>query len=324
MTVSSGGRVLGEQVAGEESALAADTATTTAATEETEDDVATSTEPAITGDEDDDNDEDSDEEEEEGEDGDEGQEGDEDEEKNKEVSGEVSMEMERRGEARAAERLVVRLKRKVRQHERQILQRERQLVKTIDRALARRMAGRILLQVEGNGEAWYVDPATEQKLYLQDGAAAYDVMRGMGLGMSDENLEKIPVGVRDDLYDLPDTDGDGLPDKAEEALGTDPTKADTDGDGFDDKTEINNGYRARGTGRRPHDEAFRDKFRGKIVLQVEGKGEAWYINPEDGKRYFLGDPKTAYNAMRLLSLGIKNDDLRKIEVGEFEEVQNAE
>jgi len=39
----------------------------------------------------------------------------------------------------------------------------------------------------------------------------------------------------------PDTDGDGLSDKEEIEIGTDPTKADTDGDGVSDKEEIEAG-----------------------------------------------------------------------------------
>ncbi|MCU6361143.1 thrombospondin type 3 repeat-containing protein, partial [Enterobacter quasiroggenkampii] len=38
-----------------------------------------------------------------------------------------------------------------------------------------------------------------------------------------------------------DTDGDGLTDKEEEDLGTDPKNPDTDGDGLTDKEEVDNG-----------------------------------------------------------------------------------
>jgi hypothetical protein len=41
-------------------------------------------------------------------------------------------------------------------------------------------------------------------------------------------------------------------------------------------------------------------------LQVEKNGEAWYINPNDLKRYFLGRPTDAFNIMRTLGLGISN------------------
>lgn len=42
---------------------------------------------------------------------------------------------------------------------------------------------------------------------------------------------------------------------------------------------------------------------GQIVLQVESKGEAWYIYPENGQRYYLGRPNDAFAVMRSLALG---------------------
>jgi len=47
---------------------------------------------------------------------------------------------------------------------------------------------------------------------------------------------------------------------------------------------------------------------GRIVLQVESKGEAWYINPQDQKKYYLGKPEDAYNLMRQLSVGISEQE----------------
>ncbi len=48
---------------------------------------------------------------------------------------------------------------------------------------------------------------------------------------------------------------------------------------------------------------------GRIVLQVEKNGEAWYINPVDLKKYYLGRPDDAFRIMRELSLGISQADL---------------
>ncbi len=47
---------------------------------------------------------------------------------------------------------------------------------------------------------------------------------------------------------------------------------------------------------------------GKIFLQVESHGEAWYINPLDLKRYYLGRPSDALTLMRELGLGVSNAD----------------
>ena len=144
-------------------------------------------------------------------------------------------------------------------------------------------------------------------------------MRALGLGITNKDLETIPIGIQDKIYTLADTDGDKIPDNLEIAIGTDPSKADTDGDGFDDKSEILSGYKPTSKEKFSYNQNLINRLKGRIALQVESHGEAWYINPTDGKRYYLGDGNTAYNVMRFLSLGITNDNLRKIQVGEFSE-----
>ncbi len=59
-------------------------------------------------------------------------------------------------------------------------------------ASASRLAGQILLQVEQHGEAWYVDPDTCYRVYMADGDAAYDIMRYLSLGISNNDLTKLP------------------------------------------------------------------------------------------------------------------------------------
>jgi len=55
-----------------------------------------------------------------------------------------------------------------------------------------------------------------------------------------------------------------------------------------------------------------ERLNGRILLQVEQHGEAWYVNPVDGKRYYLGGPSDAYNLMREKGLGITDADLAVI------------
>jgi hypothetical protein len=62
-----------------------------------------------------------------------------------------------------------------------------------DAALVERLLGRILLQVEQNGEAWYVNPKDKIRYYMEDGAAAYTIMRYFSLGITDADLAKIPL-----------------------------------------------------------------------------------------------------------------------------------
>ncbi len=48
-------------------------------------------------------------------------------------------------------------------------------------SLSDRLAGKILLQVENNGEAWYLEPVTKQRAFLGRPADAFRVMRELGL-----------------------------------------------------------------------------------------------------------------------------------------------
>ncbi len=63
---------------------------------------------------------------------------------------------------------------------------------TFDSALATRMHGRILLQVEEHGEAWYVRSKDSKRYYMKDGTAAYSIMRFFSQGITDADLAKIP------------------------------------------------------------------------------------------------------------------------------------
>ncbi len=179
---------------------------------------------------------------------------------------------------------------------------------------AQRMGGYILLQVESKGEAWYVDPVTFTRSYLKDGGVAYGALRQFGLGIKTADLNKIPVGVEARFSDT-DTDGDGLSDKLEEGLKTDSTKADSDSDGVSDGKEVlQNNTNPLGQGSLAYDAGLISRLKGRILLQIESRGEAWYLNPKDGKRYYMKDGDAAYQIMRFLSLGITNDNLSTIPV----------
>ncbi|PIQ67661.1 hypothetical protein COV92_01840 [Candidatus Uhrbacteria bacterium CG11_big_fil_rev_8_21_14_0_20_41_9] len=62
-------------------------------------------------------------------------------------------------------------------------------------SLARRLSGRILLQVEQHGEAWYIQPDTCRRIYMKDGESAYNIMRFLSKGIADSNLKAIPSDV---------------------------------------------------------------------------------------------------------------------------------
>lgn len=126
-------------------------------------------------------------------------------------------------------------------------------------SIAEKLTGRILLQVEKNGEAWYVNPVDKKRYSMGKPADALALMRNLGLGISDNDLSAIPV--------------------------------------FSDASRSN---------------ALANKLSGRILLQVEKNGEAWYVNPKDKKRYLLGKPADALALMRDLGLGISDKDLATI------------
>lgn len=118
--------------------------------------------------------------------------------------------------------------------------------------LAGRLSGKILLQVEKNGEAYYVNPLDLKGYYLGRPNDAFNIMRHFGLGVSNTDINNF----------------------------------------------IKNGARAN--------------LSGRILLQVEDKGQAYYVNPENKRLYYLGRPHDAFAIMRNLGLGISNSNLNQI------------
>lgn len=185
-----------------------------------------------------------------------------------------------------------------------------------------KLKGQILLQVEKNGEAWYVHPKDSYIYYLGRPADALAIMREVGLGISNSDLNRIPISVQNFMnipknnnvynYEIcwvdpkEDNDGDCLPNNFEEAVGTDKNNKDTDGDGYSDFDEIKNSYNPNGEGTLFF--SVNDSIKGYIVLQVEENGEAWYIDKIEGKRYFLGYPHNALNTLKTVGLGISQDN----------------
>ena len=113
--------------------------------------------------------------------------------------------------------------------------------------------GRILLQVEEQGQAWYVNPVNARRYYLGRPDDAFNVMRSLGLGVSNADLNSF-------LNHAP------------------------------------------------------ARLAGRILLQVQDKGQAYYVEPQELELYYLGRPLDAFNLMRARGLGITNADLEKIPV----------
>jgi len=139
-----------------------------------------------------------------------------------------------------------------------VMRAERALVTTVNRVLTARLAGRILLQVEQNGQAWYLEPVSLERWFMGRPTDAFSLMRRFGLGISNANYDKFAK------YGVP------------------------------------------------------AKFAGRIFLQVEKNGEAYYVNPVNMKMYYLGRPADAFRIMRELSLGITNANIRQIPVAKVD------
>ena len=115
------------------------------------------------------------------------------------------------------------------------------------------LKGRILLQVQDKGQAWYVNPLNNQRYYLGRPDDAYAVMRSLGLGVSNADINSFLV-----------------------------------------KAPV--------------------RLAGRILLQVQDKGQAYYVDPVQLKLYYLGRPADAFQVMRTRGLGISNADLNTITI----------
>lgn len=120
-------------------------------------------------------------------------------------------------------------------------------------SLAEKLKGKILLQVESNGEAWYINPVDGKRVYLGTPDDAFRVMRELGLGVSNSDFSR-----------------------------------------WGNYAPLN--------------------LRGRILIKVEDKGKAYYVNPADRKLNYLGRPADAFQVMRKLGLGITNANLNTIEI----------
>ena len=135
----------------------------------------------------------------------------------------------------------------------QTLEREKKRLSVVDVKLSKRLSGKILLQVEENGEAWYIYPVNLKRYYLGRPADAFALMRSLGLGVKHEIITAKSIPTR--LY-------------------------------------------------------------GQILIDVEDHGKAYWINPVNGSKNYLGRPADAFKILKQNGLGINNISLNKINLGE--------
>ncbi len=174
------------------------------------------------------------------------------------------------------------------------------------------LSGKIVLQVEKNGEAWYINPDDYKRYFLGRPDDAWNLMRALGLGISNAEIEKIPI------HDEKDTSFSNGAERApspslvnQGEVYIDPEKC-LNGDvstclpinDTQNKNPVNS--------EKQYDDELRTRLAGKILLQVESHGEAWYVHPDTKIRYFLGRPADAFRIMSKLGLGITDENLSRI------------
>lgn len=64
-----------------------------------------------------------------------------------------------------------------------------------DEELTKKLHGKMLLDVEGNGEVYYVDPVTGGKEYLANGSSAQKLLERRALGINEENFAKLTIST---------------------------------------------------------------------------------------------------------------------------------
>lgn len=69
---------------------------------------------------------------------------------------------------------------------------EKSLSTKVNKQLAAKMSGRLLLQVESNGYIWYVNPKDNLR-YFVSAESAMSIFRSLSLGISEANLKLIPT-----------------------------------------------------------------------------------------------------------------------------------
>jgi len=60
------------------------------------------------------------------------------------------------------------------------------------------------------------------------------------------------------------------------------------------------------------DKKFINRVKGRIFIQVQDQGQAWYVNPSDGRRYSLGSNADVRSLVAKFGLGISNVNLSQI------------
>lgn len=145
-------------------------------------------------------------------------------------------------------------------HVKNIIEIEKELTNKLkDTELTERLKGKILLQVEAEGVAWYIHPVDLKRYYLGNPTEAMQTIKKLSKKMSLET-------ILDYTY-------------------------------FEKK--------------------FPEELAGRFLTDQDKKNEYYYITPEDRLAIPLKTPDEAFKLLKNLGLGITNENIRKITVGDL-------
>ena len=180
-----------------------------------------------------------------------------------------------------------------------------------DNSLVERLQGRFVMRSESRGQIYYLHPAKKQIYYLANAQDFLDLFREEGRGISNMLLNKIPIDFSQMNGD--DTDGDGFPDLWEASFGTNSDIADTDEDGFPDLEELKLGFSPLAKDQpMEYSQEITKSVSGFLLLQVENKGQAWYVIPGINRRILFPDLDNSLSVLQDLALGISEENYQKL------------
>lgn len=127
---------------------------------------------------------------------------------------------------------------------------------------ASNLSGKILLQVQDRGQAWYVSPTNSQRQEINSNDESFRNLIKLGLGVSNRDFLAIQKSAPSRLL-------------------------------------------------------------GRILIKVEDKGQAYYLNPVDKKLYALRQASDLINLAKKFGLGVSNTNLAKIKISETVKISPA-
>ncbi len=172
------------------------------------------------------------------------------------------------------------------------------------------VTGKIVINKDDHGKAWYVLPADKKRYYLGKQDDALKIAKGLALPLDPRQLPGLgPIATYNQELD---SDQDGLSDNLETWLATDGHKADSDNDGYNDKLELDNNYNPLGAGKLTTNKNLQKKYQGNFLFNTQMPG-LFYLNPANKKLYYLENSAALLKLVQTTGVYLANFELNNIE-----------